>query len=429
MKLEIETAAVFEPLLYPARYKGGRGGRGSGKSHFFAELLVDTAICKPGLRAVGIREVQKTLKESAKKLIENKIQSLGVGSLFEVQYDQIRTPGGGTILFQGMKDHSAESIKSLEDIDIAWVEEGQTLSQRSLSLLRPTIRGDNSEIWFSWNPTRKSDAVDVFLRDQENAGAVVVESNWSDNPWFPKVLEAERQLDLKLYPERYSHTWEGAYATAFEGGYYAKELLEAKRGGRVIDNLVVDPLLRIYSFCDIGGAGQRADAFTMWIVQFINDKVHLLDYYESRGQSLEYHVNWLRDNGWGRSIIVLPHDGANANAVSGKQYKDHWSDAGFETLVVKNQGQGAAMNRITAARRMFGRCWFEKSKTEAGRDALGFYHEKKDETRNIGLGPDHDWSSHAADSFGMIGIKLDDFVKILRPLAPIGRGGGGWMGS
>jgi phage terminase large subunit len=188
------TARVFEPLLKPSRYKGAWGGRGSGKSHFMAGAVVEYCLLNPGARIVCIREVQKTLAQSARLLIENKIQEFGVGHLFRVLYDRIETPGGGLIIFQGMQDQNAESIKSLEAYNVAWCEEAQTLSNRSLALLRPTIRAEGSEIWFSWNPRRKSDAVDQFLRVERPDNAIVVKANWRDNPWFPTVLEEERTL-------------------------------------------------------------------------------------------------------------------------------------------------------------------------------------------------------------------------------------------
>jgi phage terminase large subunit len=215
--LQIPTAECFVPLLESGRYKGAWGGRGSGKSHFFGELLVEEAQATKGTLGVCIREVQKTLAQSSKRLIESKIAALGVGSNFKVYNDKIETPGDGLIIFQGMQDHTAESIKSLEGFRIAWVEEAQTLSARSLSLLRPTIRAEASELWASWNPRRKSDAIDDFLRAKKPAGSIVVKANWKDNPWFPKVLEDERKLDLELYPDRYDHIWEGDYAKAFEG--------------------------------------------------------------------------------------------------------------------------------------------------------------------------------------------------------------------
>jgi phage terminase large subunit len=182
-KLKLPTAEVFEPLLAPSRYKGAHGGRGSGKSHFFAELLLEDCMVHKGMLAVCIREVQKTLAQSSKRLIEKKVEELGLAKEgFKTFADQIQTPGDGVIIFQGMQDHTAESIKSLEGFKRAWIEEAQTLSHRSLTLLRPTLREVGSEIWAGWNPRRKSDAIDEFLRAKKPDNAVVVEANWKDNP-------------------------------------------------------------------------------------------------------------------------------------------------------------------------------------------------------------------------------------------------------
>lgn len=406
--LRIETARVFQPLLEPARYKGAHGGRGSGKSHFFAEMMVDDHYRNPGFRSVCIREVQKSLKDSAKRLIEDKIQALGLGQHFDVQTGVIKTPGDGVILFQGMQDHTAESIKSLEGFNRAWIEEAQTLSERSLSMLRPTIRAEGSEIWASWNPRRKSDAIDDFLRTKKPPSSVVVQANWRDNPWFPQVLVDERAIDLDKYPDRCEHIWEGDYARAFEGAYFAGNLAQAKREGR-IGKVTADPLLPLRAFIDIGGAGATADAFTIWIIQWVGQEIRVLDYYEAVGQPLGEHIAWLRKNGYEKAIIHLPHDGVNANNVTGKQYKDHFSDAGFNVAVpMPNQGAGAASMRVEAVRRIFGKCWFNEATTEPGRDALGYYHERKDEARNVGLGPDHDWSSHCADAFGLMAVSYEE---------------------
>src|SRR5687767_6151466 len=178
-ELHIDLAKAFSPLLDPARYKGAWGGRGSGKSHFFAELLVRDSVNEPGLLSVCIREIQKSLKHSAKRLIEARLAVHGLGETdgFKVYKEVIQTPGDGIILFQGMQDHTAESIKSLEGFTRAWVEEAQCLSARSLELLRPTIRAPGSELWFSWNPRHKSDPVDKMLRAPEPpSGTVVVET-------------------------------------------------------------------------------------------------------------------------------------------------------------------------------------------------------------------------------------------------------------
>jgi phage terminase large subunit len=402
--LDVTVPAVFEPLLGPAPYKGAHGGRGSGKSHFFAERLVIDSLCISGLRSVCIREVQKSLKDSAKRLIEDKIQALGVGHLFEVLEKEIRTPGNGIITFQGMQDHTAESIKSLEGFKRAWVEEAQSLSARSLSLLRPTIRDDDAEIWASWNPRRKTDAIEVLLRGESPPpGSQVVKVDWRDNPFFPVRLDHERRYDQTAYPDQYGHVWEGEYVSVFSGSYFAQQLNEAMSSGR-IGALAPDPLMTFRAYWDIGGTGAKADATAIWIVQIIGPQRRVLNYYEAQGQPLATHVNWLRDNGYGKALCILPHDGATHDKIADATYEGALKAAGFEVRVIPNQGRGAAMQRVQAVRRQFPNIWFNKATTGAGRDALGAYHERKDEVRGIGLGPEHDWASHGADAFGLMCI-------------------------
>lgn len=177
-----------------------------------------------GLRMVCIREVQKSLKHSAKSLIEAKLRDFGLGEKdgFKVWREVIETPGDGLIIFQGMQDHTADSIKSLEGFHRAWGEEAQSLSVHSLKLLRPTIRwedkrlGLQSEMWFGWNPRDPKDPVDALLRGAAPTGSVVVRANWSDNPWFPAVLEQERRDCLRDQPDQYEHIWGGGYAEKSE---------------------------------------------------------------------------------------------------------------------------------------------------------------------------------------------------------------------
>ena len=403
--LRVPVARAFKPLLAPSRYKGAHGGRGSGKSHFFAERLPIHALTTPGMRAVCIREVQKSLKESAKRLIEDKLNALNLGPEFDVQAAEVRTPGGGVILFQGMQDHTAESIKSLEGMDVAWVEEAQTLSDRSWRMLRPTIRKEGSEIWASWNPRLRTDPVDKFFR-QGGEGIVCVQANWRDNPWFPHVLEAERRRDQQNDPDGYGHTWEGDYVTVMAGAYFAKVLREAKDQQR-IGRVSADPLLPVYTFHDIGGAGAKADAYSIWVVQFVGREIRVLDYYEARGQVLAEHAAWLRQK-WPRAKVRLPHDGANTNNITGKRYQDHWEEAGFDASTRENAGTGAAAQRIEAVRRLFPQMWFNEATTEAGRAALGWYHARIDEERGTDLGPEHDWASHAADAFGLMALEYEE---------------------
>ncbi|WP_081688750.1 PBSX family phage terminase large subunit [Inquilinus limosus] len=224
----LELAPAFADLLQPSRYKAVHGGRGSGKSHVFAELLVRRCVEAAPVRAVCIREVQRSLDQSVKRLLEDKIQALGLGPAFTVQADRILTPGGGRIIFQGMQNHTAESIKSLEGYDIAWVEEAQSLSKRSLELLRPTIRKTGSELWFSWNPTRPDDPVDQLFRGgPAPPGTVLIEANWSANPHFPKVLQAEMEWDRERDPDKYQHVWLGGYRRVSEARVFRNWRVEA----------------------------------------------------------------------------------------------------------------------------------------------------------------------------------------------------------
>lgn len=409
--MRIDYAPVFDPLLDPSRYKGAYGGRGSGKSQFFADLMIASAVRKPGFRGLCCREVQKSLKESAKRLLEQKITAHKLGHLFEVQEAQIKTPGGGVIVFAGLQDHTSESIKSYEGFDVAWVEEAQTVSDRSLNLLRPTIRAPGSELWFSWNPRRKQDAVDKMLRGAElPSNAQVVRANYSENPWFPDELEQERLDCLRQQPDQYPHIWEGDYVSVADGAYFARDLALARSDGRITE-LAADPVLGIKAFWDIG----VRDATAIWVAQFSGQSIKVLDYYEASGQPLGAHLEWLRTKGYGSALCVLPHDGAKQDAVTAVRFEDHIRAAGFQVQTVANQGKGAAMKRVEAARRLFPRIWFDERKTEGGRMALGWYHERKDEARGIGLGPEHDWASHAADAFGLLCVAYEE-PQVSRPL-------------
>lgn len=420
--LVIDTAAVFEPLLGPARYKAAYGGRGSGKSHFFAGKLVEDALAEPGesgegLRAVCIREVQKDLAQSSKALIEAKLRDFGLGEAqgFKVYRDVIQTPRTGIIIFKGMQDYTAESIKSLEAFKRAWWEEAQSATSHSLNMLRPTIRAPGSELWFSWNPRRKTDPVDVMFRgEQVPTGAVVVQASYRDNPWLTDELEQERRDCLRMQPDQYEHIWEGGYASVASGAYYAQALAEAKVQGR-IGNVAIDPLMTLRAYWDIGGTGAKADACAIWIVQFVGREVRVLDYYEAVGQPLATHVSWLRAKGYSAQCI-LPHDGAANDKVFQVSYESALRQAGFDVRVVPNMGAGAANKRIEATRRLFPSIWFNATTTEAGRDALGWYHEKRDEARNIGLGPNHDWSSHGADAFGLMAVDFQQDAPSTRPV-------------
>ena len=418
--LQIPTAKVFTPLLVPSRYKGAYGGRCGAKSHFFAGRLIEDAIAEPGesgegLRGVCIREVQKDLAQSSKLLIESKLKEFAITEAdgFKVFRDVIETPHDGLLIFKGMNDYTADSIKSLEGFKRAWWEEAQTATATSLQMLQPTIRAVGSELWFSWNPRKKTDPVDIMLRGPDlPTGAIVIPTNWKDNPWFTMEMENERLDCLRLHPDQYDHVWEGGYVTVIAGAYYAQSLATARMGKR-IGRVGADPLLTIRIFCDIGGTGARADAFTMWAAQFVGREIRVLDYYEAVGQPLATHLAWMQGRGYDkkRAQIWLPHDGSTQDKVYDVSFESAFQDAGYSVTVVPNQGKGAAKMRIEAGRRLFPQMWFNSPEgvdpdttptCEAGLAALGWYHEKWDDKRNIGLGAEHDWASHSADSFGLM---------------------------
>jgi phage terminase large subunit len=426
--LRILTAEVFEPLLAPARYKAAWGGRGSGKSHAVADLLLEDSLAEPGdsgegLRTVCIREVQKDLAQSSKALIEAKLAThrLGEADGFKVFRDVIQTPHDGLMIFKGMNDYTSESVKSLEGFKRAWWEEAQSATGHSLNLLRPTLRAAGSQLIFTWNPRRKTDPVDVMFRGPEKpTGAVVVKANWRDNPWFTAELEQERQDCLRTQPDQYDHIWEGGYAGIVEGAYYAKSLAKARLEGR-IGRVAADPLMTIRLFCDIGGTGAKADAFAIWAAQFIGKEIRVIDYYEAVGQPLATHLGWMRERGYtpDKAQIWLPHDGETQDRVYDVSYESALRQAGYKVSIVPNQGKGAAKSRTEVGRRLFPSCWFNESTTAGGLEALGWYHEKKDEIRGIGLGPEHDWSSHGADAFGTMCIAYEDPARMARNSKPL----------
>jgi len=228
---DMDVPEVFQPLWNtPSRYKAIWGGRGSGKSYNFANMLIMRASQESGLRWLCVREVQKSLKESAHRLLADTIDRNGLGAIFEVQSTQIKTPGNGIINFIGMQDHTAASVKSLENYSGAWIEEAQTLSHRSLELLRPTIRAPGSEIWASWNPRSAGDAIDQLLRGIEQPDdALIIKANYSDNPFFPAELEQERLYDYKYNPDRYAHIWLGMFEPQAAGAIFTRQVLHDNR--------------------------------------------------------------------------------------------------------------------------------------------------------------------------------------------------------
>lgn len=434
------TTARIElpPKLIPvftgkARYRGAYGGRGSAKTRSFAKMAAVHAFRCAQAGQEGIilcgREFMNSLDESSMAEVKAAIASEPwLAAHFDVGEKYIRTLDRRVAFkFAGLR-HNLDSIKSKAKILLLWVDEAEPVSEAAWRKVVPTVREEGSEIWLTWNPERKSSATHKRFREDPPEGAKIVEINWRDNPWFPDVLERERQDDLAKRPDDYEHVWEGGFKTAYEGAYFSAQLADARLNNR-IGRVSADPLVQIRAYCDIGGAGRKADAFAIWVCQFVGREVRVLDYYESVGQTLAYHVDWMRERGYQDAKVFLPHDGVNTNTLTGKRYEDHWQEAGFDAEVIPNQGPGAAMMRVEAARRLFPSIWFNEATCGAGLEALAAYHEKRDDERGIGLGPAHDWSSHGADAFGLMCVAYEEPMQIASAARRPRRSSGGWMGA
>jgi len=420
LKLELppKLVGVFSG---EARYRGAYGGRGSAKTRTFAKMAAVFAARAAAEGRTGVivcgREFQNSLDDSSMAEVKAAIKSdKWLSSCFDVGERYIRTLDGRvSFTFLGLR-RNLDSIKSLANILLCWIDEAEPVPESAWRVLIPTVREAESEIWVTWNPRWKNSATNKRFRLNPPDGAKIVEMNWLDNPYFPAVLEAERLADKKHRPDSYAHVWEGDYETVTEGAYYASQLAEAKAAGRIC-KLAPDPLLPLRSYHDIGGSGRNADSYAIWVCQFVDRELRFYASYEAQGQTLKYHVRWLRDwaeaHGFDRVDVILPHDGVSeGQGVTGRQYKDHWAAASdadfvFDVRVVANQGRGAAMMRIEAARTLFGQMWFDGLGCEHGLEALAHYHEKIDDKRELGLGPLHDWSSHSADAFGMAAIDYE----------------------
>jgi phage terminase large subunit len=413
------TAQVYLPeKLIPvfegrADVRGAHGGRGSGKTRSFAKMAAvwGYKFGHEGQKGLILcaRQFMNSLADSSleecKRAIEDEPFLL---EYYDIGQNYIKSKDGAIeFVFAGL-DRNINSVKSKGRILLCWVDEAEPVTETAFNTLEPTLREEgtdwNAELWLTWNPLRKKAAVEQF-RKSTNPLTKIVEINWRDNKKFPLVLERKRLDCLINKPDHYPHIWEGAYATTIEGAYFAKALTKAKQDRR-IGRVGADELLSYRVYVDIGGTGKNADAFSMWVAQFVGREIRVLDYYEAVGQQLGDHVGWLRNRCYtpDKAKIWLPHDGATHDKVVDISYESALSNIGYDVTVVKNQGAGAAQARIMQAQGIFPICWFNEETTQAGREALGFYHEKRDANRDIGLGPEHDWSSHAADAFGLMAI-------------------------
>jgi phage terminase large subunit len=428
IKLPPKLKPVF---LGEADVRGAFGGRGSAKTRTFAKMTAVRAHVWAQAGREGIilcaRQFMNSLEDSSLEEIKAAIRSEPLLlPHFDIGEKYVRTIDRRVVYSFAGLDRNIDSIKGKARLLLCWVDEGEPVVESAWVKLIPTLREEDSELWVTWNPESEKAPVHKRFRLSTDPRSRVVEMNWRDNPWFPDILERQRLKDKEERPDSYDHIWEGDFIRQMEGAYFATHLTRAREDGR-IGFVAEDPNLIVRLFADIGGTGAKADNFVFWAHQCVGSEIRWVNHYEQQGQPVATHLNWMRSQGYtpDRCKIWLPHDGATHDRVIDVSYEKAFQDAGYEVVVVANQGKGAAMARVEEGRKLFPRMRFDEAKCRAGLTALGWYHEKKDEKRDLGLGPEHDWASHSADAFGLGCIAYEEPSKV--PEFNFSGGGGSWL--
>lgn len=413
--VRIELPPKLIPLFEgEADVRAADGGRGSAKTRSFAKMTAVRAYMwdmagRSGQILCG-RQFMNSLEDSSLEEVKAAIRSEPwLSAHFDIGEKYIRTKSSRIYYtFVGL-DRNVASIKSRAKILLAWVDEAEPVSDNAWSILIPTLREEDSELWVTWNSKRKNAPVEKRFKNSDDPRIKHATINWRDNPWFPDILERVRQRDMRERPDSYAHIWEGAFVTTVEGAYFSKQLIDARAQGR-IGKVPPDSLMSIKLFADIGGTGAKADNFVFWAAQFVGKEIRVLDHYETQGQPLGAHLEWMRSRKYlpGKVTVVLPHDGDTQDRVFDVSYASAFRRAGYDVQVMPNQGKGAANARIESVRRLFPSIWINEETCKNGISALEWYHERKDDKRDIGLGPEHDWSSHSADAFGLMCVAYEE---------------------
>lgn len=396
LKINVPDKLTF--LFSQKRYKVAYGGRGSGKSWSFAIALIAQAFARP-LRILCTREVQKSIRESVKRLLDDQIQALGLGAFFDSTETEIRGNNGSLIVFAGLANHTVESIKSYEGIDRVWIEEAQTVSKKSLDILIPTIRKEGSEIWISFNPELDTDEVWKRYVETPPPDCISVPVNYSDNPWFPRTLEAERLHCLATNKEDYAWIWEGKCKAVVDGAIYANEVQSAITAGR-FTNVPYNPELKVNTVWDLGWN----DQMTIIMVQKHGSAMYIIDYIEDSHKTLDQYVRMLNERQYNWGVDYLPHDGRHKDFKTGKSAEQMLQSFGRKVLITPNMEieQG-----VRIARQSFDRIYFDKSKSERLINCLKRYRRSINQQTLEPGAPLHDEFSHGADAFRYLCINAD----------------------
>ena len=393
-----------------------RGGRGSAKTESVARALVMRSTVAP-LRVLCTREVQLSIKESVYSVLVKVIKLMGLTSQFEILSNEIRSKIGGSFIFRGLADESIDSLKSLDEIDICWVEEAQSVSAKSLELLYPSIRGKgiagHSQIWFTWNPQLESDPVyqDVVVNGLPDCASLWV--NYDQNPWFPDHLRKLEQHMAANDPVRHKHVWLGHPLPAVEGAIYYEDI-EAMVAQDRIRNLVVDPLLQIYLIFDLG----FNDAMVCWCVQRTVHDIRLVDYIENNKVAISWFDTELRGRGYETGIICLPHDGKHKNLQTALTPQEVFEMYGWQTEIVDNV---SVENGIRMTREQMPLMYIDKTRCAEGIEHLKRY------ARNKHGHPVHDEHSHAADGLRYVGVHANMMSTVQKVGGSFSNGWGGQL--
>lgn len=394
-----EFPEKLKPLFKPHRYKVAHGGRGGAKSWGFARALLIKAAERP-LRILCTREIQKSIKDSVHKLLGDQIQALGLGSFFEVQSAVVKGANGSEFLFAGLSDLTAESIKSFEGVDIVWCEEAQAISKRSWDILVPTIRKDDSEIWVSMNPELDTDETWQRFVLNPPPDAVVIAINYPDNPWFPDVLEKERQHAQRTMAQAdYDNIWEGKCRPAVIGAIYADEVAKLQEDRRLTD-VAYDPALKVHVVWDLGWN----DAMSLILVQKHLSTIRVIEYLEDSRRTLDWWSAELKNRGHNWGTLWLPHDGEHKNIQSGRSAKQVLESMGWDVTITPNQ---AVESGIRAARMALAQTYIDRTKAARLLECLKRYRRGVPVTTGEPGKPLHDEWSHGADAFRYLAINAD----------------------
>ncbi len=377
------------------------------------------------MRILCAREIQKSIKDSVKQLLDDQIQGMNLRHLFRSIETEIQGPHGSQFMFAGLKTNP-DSIKSMEGLDAAWVEEANRVSARSIELLVPTLRKPTSEIWYSWNPESEFDAVDMRFRGKMTPpGSFVRRVSWRDNPWFPDVLRREMDYQRETDPQAYAHVWEGEYRAAPKGSYYGASIVRAQAEGRIA-HVEYDDAAPVHVSFDLGNGPNMA----LWFAQFIGQEIHVIDYLQGDDEAAQEGLNWfvreMRGKGYEYGTMFLPHDSRAREKGSGRTFEEMMIEHGFSTQVVP---MVSVEDGIEAVRRILPRVHFDAGNCAEGLKSLREYRLDWDEKNRIARGPLKNWTAHASDSFRYLALAYEE-PAVMQPRRPqYGRpqSTGAWM--